>query len=71
MKIAYLASLDDEEITELVLNEYKTATNMTDQFSALAAIAQKPGKARDDALADFYNKWQDDYLVMIIYSFWF
>ncbi|GKA06819.1 puromycin-sensitive aminopeptidase isoform X2 [Tanacetum coccineum] len=62
--LAYLASLEDEEITELVLNEYKTATNMTDQFSALAAIAQKPGKARDDALADFYNQWQDDYLVV-------
>lgn len=62
--LGYLASLEDQEITDLVLNEYKTATNMTDQFSALAAIAQKPGKARDDALADFYNKWQDDYLVV-------
>ncbi|GKB63567.1 puromycin-sensitive aminopeptidase isoform X2 [Tanacetum coccineum] len=62
--LAYLASLEDEEITDLVLNEYKSATNMTDQFSALAAIAQKPGKARDDALADFYNQWQDDYLVV-------
>lgn len=39
---------------------------MTDQFSALAAIAQKPGKARDDALADFYNQWQDDYLVALL-----
>ena len=36
---------------------------MTDQFSALAAIAQKPGKAREDALADFYNKWHHDFLV--------
>ncbi|KAL8238823.1 hypothetical protein R6Q59_015390 [Mikania micrantha] len=62
--LGYLASLEDEEITELVLHEYKTATNMTDQFSALAAIAQKPGKARDDALVDFYNKWQHDYLVV-------
>ncbi|KAM0069920.1 putative cytosol alanyl aminopeptidase [Helianthus debilis subsp. tardiflorus] len=62
--LGYLASLEDEEITELVLHEYKTATNMTDQFSALAAIAQKPGKARDDALADFYNQWQHDYLVV-------
>nr|XP_043630936.1 puromycin-sensitive aminopeptidase isoform X2 [Erigeron canadensis] len=62
--LAYLASLEDQEITELVLHEYKTATNMTDQFSALAAIAQKPGKARDDALEDFYNQWQDDYLVV-------
>ncbi|KAI3804450.1 hypothetical protein L1987_25998 [Smallanthus sonchifolius] len=62
--LGYLASLEDEEITELVLHEYKTATNMTDQFSALAAIAQKPGKVRDDALADFYNQWQHDYLVV-------
>ncbi|KAK9059299.1 hypothetical protein SSX86_021918 [Deinandra increscens subsp. villosa] len=62
--LGYLASLEDEEITELVLQEYKTATNMTDQFSALAAIAQKPGKARDDALADFYNQWQHDYVVV-------
>ncbi|CAI9291173.1 unnamed protein product [Lactuca saligna] len=62
--LGYLASLEDEEINELVLNEYKSATNMTDQFSALAAIAQKPGKAREEALADFYEKWQHDYLVV-------
>ena len=36
---------------------------MTDQFAALAAIAQKPGITRDDILADFYSKWQHDYLV--------
>nr|XP_011463902.1 PREDICTED: puromycin-sensitive aminopeptidase isoform X4 [Fragaria vesca subsp. vesca] len=62
--LAYLASLEDSECTELLLNEYKAATNMTDQFAALAAIAQNPGKARDDVLADFYSKWQDDYLVV-------
>ncbi|CAI9291171.1 unnamed protein product [Lactuca saligna] len=62
--LGYLACLEDEEMSELVLNEYKSATNMTDQFSALAAIAQKPGKAREDALADFYNKWQHDFLVV-------
>lgn len=62
--LGYLGSLDDKEVTDLVLNEYSTATNMTDQFSALAAIAQKPGQVRDDTLADFYNKWQHDYLVV-------
>lgn len=36
---------------------------MTEQFAALAAIAQNPGKARDDVLADFYDKWQHDFLV--------
>lgn len=48
---------------ELALSEYKMATNLTDQFAALAALAQNPGKTRDDVLADFYNKWQGDYLV--------
>lgn len=64
LALAYVAALEDPEANELALHEYKTATNMTDQFSALAAIAQKPGKTRDDALADFYNKWQHDFLVV-------
>lgn len=62
--LGYLGGLEDEQVTELVLNEYKSATNMTDQFSALAAIAQKPGQPREAALADFYAKWQDDFLVV-------
>lgn len=53
---------------ELALSEYKMATNLTDQFAALAALAQTPGKTRDDVLADFYNKWQGDYLVWILIS---
>ncbi|CAI0476153.1 unnamed protein product, partial [Linum tenue] len=62
--LAYLASLQDEESATLALNEYKSATNMTDQFAALAAIAQNPGKTREEVLADFYNKWQDNFLVV-------
>uniref|UniRef100_A0A166FA84 Peptidase M1 alanyl aminopeptidase C-terminal domain-containing protein n=2 Tax=Daucus carota subsp. sativus TaxID=79200 RepID=A0A166FA84_DAUCS len=62
--LAYLVALEDQEYTELALHEYKTATNMTDQFAALAAIAQNAGKTRDEILADFYNKWQHDYLVV-------
>ncbi|KAJ6341779.1 hypothetical protein OIU78_009851 [Salix suchowensis] len=57
-----LKNIEDKELTELALHEYKTATNMTDQFAALAAIAQNPGKSRDEVLVDFYTKWQDDYL---------
>lgn len=66
--IAYLASLEDQEFTNLALDEYKTATNMTEQFAALAAIAQNPGKTRDDVLADFYGKWQHDFLVNLSLS---
>nr|VDD09043.1 unnamed protein product [Brassica oleracea] len=62
--LAYLASLEDPAYVELALDEYKSATNLTDQIAALAALAQKPGKTRDEVLADFYNKWQGDYLVV-------
>ncbi|CAI8599724.1 unnamed protein product [Vicia faba] len=64
VSLTYLASLEDQEFTDLALQEYKTATNMTEQFAALASIAQNPVKIRDDVLADFYEKWQNDYLVV-------
>lgn len=63
--VAYLGCLEDQELTELAIEEYKTATNMTEQFAALVAIAQTPGKTRDDFLADFYGKWEHDFLVNI------
>ncbi|KAF2920988.1 puromycin-sensitive aminopeptidase isoform 1 [Oryza sativa Japonica Group] len=66
--LAYLASLNEPDTTELAFVEYKSATNMTEQFAALAALSQNPGQVRDDTLLDFYNKWQHDYLVV---SKWF
>ena len=68
---AYLALLDDPECTELALREYKTATNMTDQFAALAAITQRTGTITDKVLADFYDKWQYDFLVSFSIRFRF
>nr|KJB25883.1 hypothetical protein B456_004G213400 [Gossypium raimondii] len=52
------------DIKELALHEYKAATNMTEQFAALAAITQKPGKTCNHVLTDLYNKWQHDFLVV-------
>ncbi|KAG6606084.1 Puromycin-sensitive aminopeptidase, partial [Cucurbita argyrosperma subsp. sororia] len=64
ISLAYLALVEDTEIANLVLDEYKNASNMTDQFAALVALDQKPGETRDEVLADFYTKWQHDYLVV-------
>ncbi|KAK4488309.1 hypothetical protein RD792_004065 [Penstemon davidsonii] len=61
---AYLGTLEDEAITELALHEYRTATNLTEQFAALVALDQIPVKIRDEVLADFYDKWQHDFLVV-------
>ncbi|MCD7465244.1 hypothetical protein HAX54_000907 [Datura stramonium] len=61
--ITLILDFEEPEITELLLNEYRNATNMTDQFAALVAIDQQPA-IREEILADFYNKWQHDYLVV-------
>ncbi|XP_058082015.1 puromycin-sensitive aminopeptidase [Magnolia sinica] len=64
VSLAYLALLEEPEIAELALHEYGSATNMTDQFGALAAIAQTPSTVRDDVLSDFYKKWEHEFLVV-------
>eukprot|EP00249_Psilotum_nudum_P020552 c27754_g1_i1 orf=837-3506(-) len=62
--LAYLASLDEPQTTDLALREYKKATNMTEQFAALAALAQNPGDVRSTSLSDFYEQWKGDTLVV-------
>lgn len=62
--LAYLGALEDVETTELVMNEYRNSTNMTEEIAALVALDKKPSSIRDEALADFYNKWHNDFLVV-------
>lgn len=51
------------------MHEYKTATNLTEQFASLAAIALNPSETREEVLADFYSKWEHDFLVISSYPF--
>jgi aminopeptidase N len=43
---------------------YRAATNMTDAISALAILSHLETPARDEALAYFYARWQDEPLVL-------
>jgi aminopeptidase N len=47
-----------------VERHYREATNMTDQISALATLSYLDTPARDEALAHFYRRWQDEPLVL-------
>ncbi|KAG0609811.1 hypothetical protein M758_7G015800 [Ceratodon purpureus] len=64
VSLGYLASLNEPEIIDMAVDEFKNATNMTDQIAALAAICQNPGDARSKALADFYEQWKEETLVI-------
>ncbi|MBS1191760.1 MAG: aminopeptidase [Rhodocyclaceae bacterium] len=62
--LAYLALPDTPETRALAVKQFETADNMTDQFAALADLAQSEGLERVSALAAFHDRWQNEVLVM-------
>ena len=62
--LGYLLELDTPAARQLAMRQYQTADNMTDQFGALAALAQTDCPEREPALADFHRRWQHEALVV-------
>ena len=49
---------------ERAKGHYMASANMTDAMGGLAALMQVGGKAFDEALAHFYDRWRDEPLVV-------
>jgi aminopeptidase N len=64
LSLHLLMQLEEPDIYELCMNQYQTANNMTDVMAALSALSNSQAPQREQALADFESKWQDDPLVM-------
>ncbi len=66
ISLAYLMALDPlpKEIQGLCYHQYQQATNMTDAIAALSQLVNLNHAMKDDALADFYEKWKNDPLVL-------
>jgi len=65
--LGYLLELDTPAARQRALAQFRSADNMTDQFAALAALANVnagPCPERDTALGEFYARWQDEALVV-------
>lgn len=58
--LAYLMALDDPELQQLCVEQYQQGGNMTDVMAALSLLVDVAGAAREEALADFYSRWQHD-----------
>ena len=54
----------DQSDVELAVQQYKDSGNMTDVMAVLAALSHYDIPERQDLLDDFYEKWQNDVLVM-------
>ena len=62
--LAYLATLETEEIIHLACRQFEEAANMTDVMAALATLSNIDCAEREKALAAFYEQWKDEALVV-------
>jgi aminopeptidase N len=60
----YLMQLGEPEARALCLKQFHAARNMTDQLGALAPLANDDSPERVEALAEFYNRWRREALVV-------
>ncbi|WP_026244629.1 aminopeptidase N [Dasania marina] len=61
----YLMLLENEQVLNLCLTQYQQAQNMTDSMAALAALVNSSfEQQKQNALADFYQRWQAEALVV-------
>jgi aminopeptidase N len=59
-----LAELHEPAIYDIVNKQYWEAQNMTDRMTALMILADSESTHREKVLADFYNNWKDDSVVI-------
>jgi aminopeptidase N len=62
--LSYLGELDTDESGDLVWQQFTTAANMTDEFSALRILNRRSRTDQEKACRIFYEKWQHHALVM-------
>jgi aminopeptidase N len=62
--LALLMELHEQRITDLCLQQYQTAHNMTDRLAAFANLVDNPAAERQQVITDFYQQWQQQPLVI-------
>ena len=64
LALSYISISDDVQYQALAGQQFRGADNMTDRMAALVALNDRDGEERDAALADFYDKYKDDAIVI-------
>ena len=68
LALSYLSRLETEDTLALCKTQLDTAVNMTDESAALTCLVNSPAARErgltDRALADFYQRWQGEPLVV-------
>jgi aminopeptidase N len=64
LALSYLMELEAADIVALCSEQFGKADNMTDQFAALACLANSLSPQRTAALDGFYGRWKDEPLIV-------
>ncbi|WP_423196477.1 MULTISPECIES: aminopeptidase N [unclassified Cupriavidus] len=64
LALGYLADSGAADMQALADRHYQQADNMTDRFAALSALVNSFAPGREHALADFYQRFEHDALVI-------
>ncbi|ESS70972.1 aminopeptidase N [Methyloglobulus morosus KoM1] len=64
VSLSFLSRLGNEKVQQWSTQQFNTANNMTDQIAALANIVNYPHPAKQECLTLFYQKWQQEALVI-------
>ena len=62
--LSYLMLLEDRDILDICLAQFRDADNMTDEMAALSCLTHSDCAEREQALQQFYDKWHHDDLVL-------
>ncbi|MDY0189915.1 MAG: aminopeptidase N [Desulfuromonas sp.] len=62
--LSYLGVLPEEEMQVMAQQQYQRSGNMTDVSAALTVLVNTPSERTQQALSDFYQRWQNDPLVV-------
>ncbi|MDH5360962.1 MAG: aminopeptidase N [Gammaproteobacteria bacterium] len=62
--LGYLMELEDPAVAQMCSLQYEEANNMTDSIAALSAIVNTESPARERFLNMFYDRWQEENLVV-------
>ncbi len=62
--LSYLMELGNENYHKICVEQFNNSNNMTDVMAALSLLANHENEYREDCLANFYDKWQHDALVI-------
>ena len=62
--LSYLMVLEDDDVTELCLRQFRQASNMSDQLPAFRALVHSGRPEKAEVITAFYQQWQDEALVV-------